>query len=116
MGRERRGGELIERARARLDLSADQYTYETSGTDGTTVLIPAWATGNPGGVRPQTSRPAMKKRVRGDSPTGEMCAGTSPTRSAAAAAREHCGVRLPGSRAAGKSIAELAPMRELGGW
>jgi N-acyl-D-amino-acid deacylase len=35
---------LIERARQRgVDVWADQYPYPTSGTDGSTVLIPAWA-------------------------------------------------------------------------
>jgi N-acyl-D-amino-acid deacylase len=35
---------LIERARARgVDVWADQYPYPTSGTDGSTVLIPGWA-------------------------------------------------------------------------
>jgi N-acyl-D-amino-acid deacylase len=37
---------LIEDARARgVRIYADQYPYETSGTDGTTVLIPEWALG-----------------------------------------------------------------------
>jgi len=41
--------ELIERARARgVDVWADQYPYNTSGSDGSTVLVPAWALG---GVR-----------------------------------------------------------------
>jgi N-acyl-D-amino-acid deacylase len=36
--------QLIESARARgVDVWADQYTYNTSGTDGSTVLIPSWA-------------------------------------------------------------------------
>ncbi|HET9372343.1 MAG TPA: amidohydrolase family protein [Vicinamibacterales bacterium] len=36
---------LIERARERgVDVWADQYPYPTSGTDGSTVLIPAWST------------------------------------------------------------------------
>ena len=36
---------LIERARERgVDVWADQYPYPTSGTDGSTVLIPSWAT------------------------------------------------------------------------
>lgn len=36
--------QLIERARARgVDVWADQYTYNTSGTDGNTVLLPPWA-------------------------------------------------------------------------
>jgi N-acyl-D-amino-acid deacylase len=35
---------LIERARLRgVDVWADQYPYSTSGTDGSTVLIPDWA-------------------------------------------------------------------------
>ena len=36
--------ELIAKARARgVEVWADQYTYNTSGTDGSTVLIPSWA-------------------------------------------------------------------------
>jgi N-acyl-D-amino-acid deacylase len=36
--------QLIESARARgVEVWADQYTYNTSGTDGSTVLIPSWA-------------------------------------------------------------------------
>lgn len=36
--------QLIEAARARgVRVYADQYPYETSGTDGSTVLIPRWA-------------------------------------------------------------------------
>jgi N-acyl-D-amino-acid deacylase len=36
---------LIRDARAQgIEVYADQYPYETSGTDGSTVLIPAWAT------------------------------------------------------------------------
>jgi N-acyl-D-amino-acid deacylase len=43
---------LIERARARgVDVWADQYPYPTSGTDGSTVLIPGWATGGGRGSR-----------------------------------------------------------------
>ncbi|HUF46267.1 MAG TPA: D-aminoacylase [Vicinamibacterales bacterium] len=41
---------LIERARARgVDVWADQYPYATSGTDGSTVLIPNWAVRAAGG-------------------------------------------------------------------
>ena len=44
--------QLIERARARgVDVWADQYTYNTSGTDGNTVLIPNWVFAS-GGTRP----------------------------------------------------------------
>jgi N-acyl-D-amino-acid deacylase len=53
---------LIQRARDRgVDVWADQYPYATSGTDGSTVLIPAWA-------RRGTGRAAVEtlKRVLGD--------------------------------------------------
>ncbi|HEX6324327.1 MAG TPA: amidohydrolase family protein [Vicinamibacterales bacterium] len=43
---------LIERARERgVDVWADQYPYPTSGTDGSTVLIPRWAIAVEGGGR-----------------------------------------------------------------
>jgi N-acyl-D-amino-acid deacylase len=63
---------LIQRARDRgVDVWADQYPYPTSGTDGATVLIPAWATRPPGATanQPPTDRAAVLKRVLGDPPT-----------------------------------------------
>ncbi|MEZ5317373.1 MAG: amidohydrolase family protein [Vicinamibacterales bacterium] len=43
---------LIQRARDRgVDVWADQYPYPTSGTDGSTVLIPSWANRGAGGGR-----------------------------------------------------------------
>jgi len=69
---------LIQRARDRgVDVWADQYPYPTSGTDGSTVLIPAWATRPPGSVagQPPTDRAAMLKRVLGDPPTAAQVRG-----------------------------------------
>jgi N-acyl-D-amino-acid deacylase len=66
---------LIQRARDRgVDVWADQYPYPTSGTDGSTVLIPAWATRPPGAAanQPPTDRAAMLKRVLGDPPTAKL--------------------------------------------
>ena len=65
---------LIQRARDRgVDVWADQYPYPTSGTDGNTVLIPAWATRPPGGAnQPKTDRAAMLTRVLGDPPTAKL--------------------------------------------
>jgi N-acyl-D-amino-acid deacylase len=63
---------LIQRARDRgVDVWSDQYPYPTSGTDGSTVLIPAWATRAPGttGAPPPGSRAQMLKRVLGDPST-----------------------------------------------
>jgi N-acyl-D-amino-acid deacylase len=64
---------LIQRARDRgVDVWADQYPYPTSGTDGNTVLIPAWAIRPPGANQPPTNRAAMLKRVLGDPPTAKL--------------------------------------------
>jgi len=49
---------LIERARQRgVDVWADQYPYSTSGTDGSTVLIPDWA------VRSEGASPGANARA-----------------------------------------------------
>jgi N-acyl-D-amino-acid deacylase len=66
---------LIQRARDRgVDVWADQYPYPTSGTDGSTVLIPAWATRQPGATpnQPPTSRAAILKRMLGDPPSAQL--------------------------------------------
>lgn len=66
---------LIQRARDRgVDVWADQYPYPTSGTDGSTVLIPAWATRPPGAGpnQPPTDRAEVLKRVLGDPPTAKL--------------------------------------------
>lgn len=43
---------LIEAARARgVDVWADQYPYDTSGSDGSTVLVPRWALADAAGMR-----------------------------------------------------------------
>ncbi|MEZ5286435.1 MAG: amidohydrolase family protein [Vicinamibacterales bacterium] len=63
---------LLQRARDRgVDVWADQYPYPTSGTDGSTVLIPAWATSAPGGG----DRAAVLKRLLGDPPTEQQIRG-----------------------------------------
>jgi N-acyl-D-amino-acid deacylase len=66
---------LIQRARDRgVDVWADQYPYPTSGTDGSTVLIPGWATRPPGATpgQPPTSRAALLKRMLGDPPSARL--------------------------------------------
>ena len=65
---------LIQRARDRgVDVWADQYPYPTSGTDGSTVLVPAWATRVEGaGPQPPGSRAAVLKRMLGDPPTAKL--------------------------------------------
>lgn len=61
----------IERARGRgVDVWADLYSYDTTGSDGSTVLIPAWAlagTGDfPTRLRATLADPAKAAAVRGD--------------------------------------------------
>jgi N-acyl-D-amino-acid deacylase len=59
--------QLIERARARgVDVWADQYTYNTSGTDGNTVLIPDWvfAAGREGTPASGGARPDHRAALR----------------------------------------------------
>jgi N-acyl-D-amino-acid deacylase len=66
---------LIQRARDRgVDVWADQYPYPTSGTDGSTVLIPAWATRPPGANpnQPPTNRADVLRRVLGDPPSAKL--------------------------------------------
>jgi N-acyl-D-amino-acid deacylase len=59
---------LIQRARDRgVDVWADQYPYPTSGTDGSTVLIPAWARRGRGAEAVQTL-----KRALGDPKSAEQ--------------------------------------------
>jgi N-acyl-D-amino-acid deacylase len=59
---------LIQRARDRgVDVWADQYPYPTSGTDGSTVLIPAWARRGTGAEAVQTL-----KRALGDPKSAEQ--------------------------------------------
>jgi len=57
---------LIERARARgVDVWADQYPYPTSGTDGSTVLIPAWTTRSTDAAQPAGGRAeALQQTLR----------------------------------------------------
>jgi N-acyl-D-amino-acid deacylase len=51
----------------------DQYPYPPRGTDGSTVLIPAWAPRPPGGGPPPAgSRAAVLKRMLGDPPTAKL--------------------------------------------
>jgi N-acyl-D-amino-acid deacylase len=73
---------LIHRARARgVDIWTDQYPYNSTGGDGSTVLIPAWALGDDAysGARGRAKKadytsalrqtmedPARRERVRGD--------------------------------------------------
>jgi N-acyl-D-amino-acid deacylase len=58
---------LIERARQRgVDVWADQYPYPTSGTDGSTVLIPRWAVRTEGEAEGAGNRAEALRRTIAD--------------------------------------------------
>lgn len=58
---------LIERARQRgVDVWADQYPYSTSGTDGSTVLIPAWAVRGEASTAGANARAEALRRTMSD--------------------------------------------------
>ena len=104
----------VERARARgLDVWADQYPYNTTGSDGQIVLIPEWALNDPAGggtpnyaavLERQLADPGKAAKIRGDI-TFEIV-----RRGEAANIRvfEH-----PDPSYIGKTIAELAKSRGM---
>lgn len=108
---------LIQRARDRgVDVWADQYPYPTSGTDGNTVLIPAWATRAPGttGQPPPGSRAAMLKRVLGDPPTAKMVRGDIAHEIRRRGGAENITVyEFTDKSLYGKSLAEIARLWKL---
>lgn len=107
---------LIQRARDRgIDVWADQYPYPTSGTDGSTVLIPAWATRPPGGAnQPPTDRAAMLKRVLGDPPTAKMVRSDIAHEIRRRGGAENITVyEYPDKSLYGKSLSEIARLWKL---
>jgi N-acyl-D-amino-acid deacylase len=77
---------LIQRARDRgVDVWADQYPYPTSGTDGSTVLIPAWARREPAPVS-RSSAPSAPSAARPPSAPSAPSAARPPSAPTAAPA------------------------------
>lgn len=112
--------QLIEAARARgVEIFADQYPYETSGSDGSTVLIPRWSiagaagggrAGGPGGadnaarLRATLADPRRAADVRRDIAHEIQRRG---------GADKVIVFDYPDSSYIGKSIAEIAAMKGL---
>lgn len=109
--------QLIESARARgVDVWADQYTYNTSGTDGNTVLIPSWAfSGN--GARGTGDRGSLTDALRRT--IADTAAARRLRQDIAHEIRRRGGpdnvvvFDYPDTTAIGRSVGELARRRNL---
>lgn len=112
---------LIERARARgVPVYADQYPYATSGSDGSTVLIPDWAIEPEGGWQrgdEDSERPDFAAELRRTLADPESAADVR--RDIAHEIRRRGGAEnvvvfdYPDSNYIGKSVAELAAGRDI---
>jgi N-acyl-D-amino-acid deacylase len=102
---------LIQRARDRgVDVWADQYPYPTSGTDGSTVLVPAWATTAPG----STDRATVLRRMLGDPPTAKQVRSDIAHEIQRRGGAENIIVfDYPDTSLYGKSLAEIARLWKL---
>ena len=108
--------QLIERARARgIDVWADQYSYNTSGTDGNTVLIPAWAMTPPvdaPGTRGRVSYSALLRATLADSVRAPMLRRDITHEIRRRGGPENVVVfDYPDTTAIGRSVGELARRR-----
>lgn len=108
--------QLIERARARgVDVWADQYSYNTSGTDGNTVLIPAWAMTPPvdaPGIRERASYSAVLRATLADSVRASMLRRDITHEIRRRGGPENVVVfEYPDTSAIGRSVGELARRR-----
>ena len=112
--------QLIERARARgVDVWADQYTYNTSGTDGSTVLIPDWvfAAVREGTAASDGARPDYRVALR--AALADSAKAASLRRDIAHEITRRGGpgnvvvFDYPDSSVVGKSIADIAAARKL---
>ena len=122
--------QLIESARARgVPVWADQYSYPTSGTDGSTVLIPDWAlatqTGGRGAAGRAGAAPAAGRGAAGNRADALRAVMADPLLDAALRrdiaheiARRGGAERVvifdhPDTNLRGKSIADVAEARKL---
>jgi N-acyl-D-amino-acid deacylase len=112
--------QLIERARARgVDVWADQYTYNTSGTDGSTVLIPDWVyaavrEGAPasGGIRPDY-RAALRTVLADSAKAAALRRDIAHEITRRGGPANVVVFDYPDSAVVGKSIGDIAAARKL---
>jgi len=109
--------QLLERARARgVDVWADQYPYNTSGTDGNTVLIPPWAIHSgvdvPDNADSRTDYAATLRRTLGDSALATQLRRDIGHEIARRGGAENVVIfEYPDTAAIGKNLAQLSTAR-----
>lgn len=112
---------LIERARAEgVNVWADQYPYDTTGSDGSTVLIPRWAwsrrdaaaTGNPEESRPGFAG-ALEEILQDPHKAAQLRLDIAHEIARRGGAEKIVVFDYPESAVVGKSLAELAQAREI---
>lgn len=110
--------QLIERARARgVDIWADQYPYNTTGSDGSTVLIPGWAlsversgSGQPG-AGGGTYADALRTALEDETRAAALRADVAHEIARRGAAENILVMRYPDSTLVGLTLAEIAHER-----
>ena len=101
--------QLIESARARgVQVYADQYPYDTSGSDGNTVLIPDWATEGP--VDPAAS---LRTVLADSARTSDLRIDIAHEIQRRGGAAKIVIFDYPDSAYIGKTLGELASSRDL---
>ena len=109
--------QLLERARGRgVDVWADQYPYNTSGSDGNTVLLPPWAIRGgvdvPDDAARRSDYAANLRRTLGDSALATQLRRDITHEIARRGGAENVVVfEYPDSTAIGKNLAQLATAR-----
>jgi N-acyl-D-amino-acid deacylase len=109
--------QLLERARGRgVDVWADQYPYNTSGSDGNTVLLPPWAINGgidvPGDAASRSDYVVHLRRTLGDSALATQLRRDIAHEIARRGGAEHVVVfEYPDTTAIGKNLAQLAAAR-----
>lgn len=98
---------LIEMARARgVDVWADCYAYNTTGSDGNTVVIPAWALG-------KSPREGLKKTLADPKLAGDMRGDIKHEIARRGSAENIIVMEHPDKSCVGKSLAQLARDNKL---
>lgn len=106
--------QLIERARARgVNIWADQYPYNTTGSDGSTVLIPGWAIQGEGGNGGPSFAELLRHVLQDEERTVALYGDIEREIERRGGAENILVMQYPDPTLVGKTIAELAKLFEI---